>query len=289
MQTARTALLGGWEWGDGGGGEKDPKPFHSHAIYLFSTVCLHIKCPGAKSNQLGGLLAALLGEVPELLPFPFEGEAFVLIYLITGKEGAPSPGEGGRHGGASRPPGAAEPGSAAPGAAAPPVPLRSQGTGQRRRRPRDRGHRSARPGTAGTAPPAPDRGSPAATTDPRREPPAPPPPVLTAGRLGQRGDRGLAHGSAGRRSRRPRGAQPPPRLLPRAHPGAGRARAPRRLAGGGCSGCGPAAAACHPAELPGHRRRPGPSPPPRSAPAPPRPRLARSSAGTAEVFTKCKN
>lgn len=54
--------------------------FHSHSIYLFSTVCLHIKCPGAKSNQMGGLLAALLGKVPELLSSP---SLFSPLFLHT--------------------------------------------------------------------------------------------------------------------------------------------------------------------------------------------------------------
>lgn len=57
--------------------------FPPQAIYLFSIVCLHIKRPGAKSNQMGGLLAALLGEVPDLLSFPrFSSPSYLLIYLF---------------------------------------------------------------------------------------------------------------------------------------------------------------------------------------------------------------
>lgn len=74
----RTGLLYRGEGEEG----KNPKQFHSQAIYLFSTAYLHIKCPGAKSSQLGGLLAALLGEVPELLPFLFDTKGKPSYLLI---------------------------------------------------------------------------------------------------------------------------------------------------------------------------------------------------------------
>lgn len=288
----RLLYFGGWG-GGAGWEEENPKLFYSHAIYLFSTACLHIKCPGAKSDQLGGLLSRAPGRGARAPSLSLRRGSLRTSFFNNGERRSPEPRRRREARRSLSPPGGRLAGQFSAESGRPSRSAALQGMGQRRRRPRDRGHRSASPGTA--APPPPPR-SPGESPRPS---PAPPPPVLTAGRLGQRGDRGLAHGSAGRRSRRLRGAQPPPRLLPRGHPGAGRARAPRRLAGAGCSGCGPAAAACHPAELPGHRRGPGPSPPPRSAPAPPRARPAggcaplphrapRGSAGIAEVLNTFK-
>lgn len=233
-------------------------------------------------------------------------------------------------GGTAKPPRTAEPGRAAREPAAPPrppppppspsrSPLRSEeqaaaaGTappprGERTGRPHSRRRRRAPLSPPpGASPPAP-----AALSRRRR------PPLLTAGRLGQRGDRGLAHDFAGRRSRRPPGVQPPPRLRPGGHLTFRRGRLPRRavrrLAGAGCSrgGCGPAAA-CHAAGPPvgaGPRpQRRAPAPGRRLAPARPRRaggcgggvgcapprrrppgslRRARGTGGAAQVFGKSK-
>lgn len=212
-------------------------------------------------------------------PFLFSFSTFALIYLLQwGGKGASSPRGGRGHLGAPRPRRGcrAGQGSAEPRPPPPPSPRRSEGTGGRRQRPGERGHRSPVPGSraaprpaAPAVPPAPRRRVPPAVALSRRRRP---PPVLTAGRLGQRGDRGLAHGSSGEAVTPPAGraasaaAVPggPSRFSPRSSPAGGGRPLPRRLrAGGGRLSCcraagrrGTSAAASRPPSPrpgPGHR------------------------------------
>lgn len=180
------------------------KNFYSHTLYLLPiNNCLHIKASRSQSSQMGGLLTALLGEVPEVLP-PHAPPFFFLSSLLL----------------------------------SPLLTLTS-------------------PCTGGPA----VRGRPS-------------PPPLTAGRLGQRGDRGLPHGSAGTR---PTVTPPAGRAASAAAASGGPRRSsagPRRppaargrLRAGGRPSC------CRVAVR--ERRRPRRRAQPRSRPpAPPRPRPA---------------